>query len=263
MGSVGSVEARRVRAKVAGGELALGREVAADQTAAQNTVGGDGDVQVAALRQDRLLDPARDQGILDLHVADRMSSLRAADRLGADLRESYVAHVARLDELRDRADALLDRHVGIEARRAVDVDVLDTKACQRVRQRSLDRRWARVVAKPGAIRAALCAELDAQHVILARAPPDSLGDQQLVVTHPVEVACVQQVQPGVERRVDRGDALAAIRRTVHARHTHAAKTQSRDLGTIRAQPTEIHETATMDPNIETGALSSPTLPAPR
>src|ERR1035437_5104564 len=171
-----------------------------------------------------------------------MGPRRPADRLGPHLRESYVAHVTRLDEIRDRAYALLDRNIGIKARRTVDVDVLDTKACQRVRQSSLDRRRTRVVAKPGTIRATLRAELDAQHVILAWAPPDSLGDQQLVVTHPIEVARVQQVQPGVERCVDSGNALAAIRRPVHARHPHAAKTQRRDLGAIRPQPTEIHET---------------------
>src|ERR1035437_11004004 len=191
-----------------------------------------------------------------------MGPRRPADRLGPHLRESYVAHVTRLDEIRDRAYALLDRNIGIKARRTVDVDVLDTKACQRVRQSSLDRRRTRVVAKPGTIRATLRAELDAQHVILAWAPPDSLGDQQLVVTHPIEVACVQQIQPGVERCVDSGNALATIRRPVHARHPHAAKTQRRDPGATRPQPTDIHETGTIDPNIETGALSSPTLATP-
>ena len=44
--------------------------------------------------------------------------------LGADLGEADVADVAGLDHLGDRADRLLDRHVRVEARRPVDVDVV-------------------------------------------------------------------------------------------------------------------------------------------
>jgi hypothetical protein len=42
---------------------------------------------------------------------------RAEDRLRSHLRKSYVADVAGLDELRDRADGLLDRHLRVQARR--------------------------------------------------------------------------------------------------------------------------------------------------
>jgi hypothetical protein len=40
--------------------------------------------------------------------------VRAPDRLGADLGKSGVAHIARLHEIADRADGLLDRHGRIE-----------------------------------------------------------------------------------------------------------------------------------------------------
>ncbi len=86
----------------------------------------------------------------------------AADRLGADLGEADVADVAGLHQLGDRADGLLDRHVGVQARRAVDVDVVDAEARERVGERGLDRGRARVVAEPRAVGAALRAELDAQ-----------------------------------------------------------------------------------------------------
>ena len=82
--------------KSLGGELALGGEVAADQAAAQHAVGRHGDAQLAAGGQDRRLDPARDQRVLELHVADRVHRGGPADRLGADLGEADVAHVAGL-----------------------------------------------------------------------------------------------------------------------------------------------------------------------
>src|SRR5436190_14872178 len=71
-GPVLAGEARRVRAKVRRLELALGSEVTADQTAAENAVGRDRDAQLAARRKDLRLDAARDQGVLDLQIADRM-----------------------------------------------------------------------------------------------------------------------------------------------------------------------------------------------
>ena len=87
------------------------REVPADQPAAEHAVGGDGDPELAARRQDLVLDPARDERVLDLQVADRMRRRGAADRLRAHLGEADVPDVAGLDELGDRPDGLLDRHL--------------------------------------------------------------------------------------------------------------------------------------------------------
>ena len=140
-----------------------------------------------------------------------------------------MAHVAGLDQLPDGTDRFLDRDVRIESGGAVDVDVVDPEAGERVGGRGLYRRRARVVAEPGGVRPALGAELDAQQVALARAPADRLGDQQLVVAHAVEVAGVEQIDPGVEGGVDRRDALAAVARPVHPRHPHAAEAERRDL----------------------------------
>ena len=54
----------------------------------------------------------------------------AADRLGADLGQADVADVAGLDQLGDRADGLLDRHVRVEPGGPVDVDVVGAEAAQ-------------------------------------------------------------------------------------------------------------------------------------
>jgi hypothetical protein len=159
----------------------------------------------------------------------------AADRLGADLGQADVPHVPRLHELADRADGLLDRHLGVQARRAIDVDVLDAQPVQAVRERGLDRGRARVIAEPGAVRPSLGPELDAQQEVLPRAAADRLADQHLVVAHAVEVAGVEERDPGVERGVDRGDALAPLGRPVHARHAHASEAERRDLRAVAAE----------------------------
>ena len=89
--------------------------------------------------------------------------LRAADRLGADLGEADVADVARLDHLGDRADRLLDRHLGVEAAEPVDVDVVGAEPAQRVGEEVLHRDRAAVDADPAAAGIAQDAELDADH----------------------------------------------------------------------------------------------------
>src|ERR1700742_5248810 len=90
-----------------------------------------------------------------------------ADRVDADLGQTDVAHVARVDQLGDRADRLLDRDLLVQARGAVDVDVVCSQALQAVGQGGLDRGWARVVAEPGAVGPALGAELDADYGLVA------------------------------------------------------------------------------------------------
>ena len=216
MAEIVGLKARHAAADVAGRD-SLGRVIAAaDQPAREHPVGGDRDPELAAGGQDRPLDAARDQRVLDLEVDDRVHGGRAADRVGADLREADVAHVAGLHQLRDRADGLLDRDVRVEPRRPVHVDVVRAQPLERVRHRGLDRLRARVVAEPAPVRPALSAELHADQDVVAVATGERVGDQQLVVAHPVEVAGVEQRDAGVERGVDRRDALVAVGGAVRA-----------------------------------------------
>jgi hypothetical protein len=53
--------------------------------------------------------------------------VRAADRLRRGLGEPEVADLALLDELRHRADRLLDRTVSVDAVLVVEVDVVDAE----------------------------------------------------------------------------------------------------------------------------------------
>src|SRR4051812_32101150 len=113
-----------MRAEVTRAELAVWGPAAAEQTTGEDAVCRDRDPELATCRKELRLDPARDQRVLDLEVADRPDRGGATDRLRADLGQSNRAHVARVDEFADRADGLLDRDGGIEARRAVHIDVI-------------------------------------------------------------------------------------------------------------------------------------------
>ena len=110
-----------------------------------------------------------------------------------------MADVALLDEVGDGADRLLDRHVRVEARGAVDVDDVDAEALQRVGGEVLHRGGAAIDAEPRAVRAAQRAELHGDLHLVAAAR-DGAADEQLVVAHAVEVA-------GVEERDAALDAL--------------------------------------------------------
>jgi hypothetical protein len=112
-----------------------------EKAARQHPVGGDADPELAAGRQDLVLDPARDERVLDLHVGDGMNGVRPADRLRAHFREPEVTDVARLDQLLDRADRPLDRDVRKHPSRPVDVDVVGSEAAERVGEEVLHRRW--------------------------------------------------------------------------------------------------------------------------
>jgi hypothetical protein len=62
----------------------------------RETIGGDADAELKARRQNLVLDPARDQRVFDLQVADGVDGLRAPDGVGTDFGEADVTHMAGL-----------------------------------------------------------------------------------------------------------------------------------------------------------------------
>src|SRR5262249_59348217 len=87
-----ALEARRVGAKVAL-PLARLRPMPADQPARQNAIRSDADAKLAAGGKDLALDPARNQRVLALHIADRVNGIGAPDRVGADLGKTDMADI--------------------------------------------------------------------------------------------------------------------------------------------------------------------------
>ena len=177
----------------------------------------------AAGGQNLRLDAARQQRILDLQIADRMHRMRPADGIGADLRQADVPDVTGLHHLGDGADGILDRHVRIEPRRTIDVDIIGTQAAQAVGQKILYRPRTRVIEAEAAGGIAERAELDADLHVLPRTAAQRLGDQKLVVAGAVEIPGVEQRDAGIERGVNGGDALRLVGGTVDIGHAHAAK----------------------------------------
>src|SRR6185437_14387460 len=165
---------------------------AADEATGEDAVGGDPHAELAARRQDLVLDVALQQGVLDLQVGDRGDRGRPPDRRGADLREPDVPQVALLDQLGDRADGVLDRDGRVEAGGPVDVDVVDAQALQRVAEEVPQRGGAGVDALWRTVGAAQYTELHREHDGVAVAGPQRSADQRLVVAGAVEVTSVDQ-----------------------------------------------------------------------
>ena len=133
---------------------------------------------------------------------------------------------------------VFDRHRRIEPGRAVDIDIIGAEAAQRVGDKVLHRRGPAVDATERAGRIAQRAELHRDDDAVARCALERPADQHLVVTHAVEVAGIDQRDPGVHRCADRGDAFGFVRRPISAwRHSHAAKAQNADR---RSGPAEFH-----------------------
>ena len=115
----------------------------------------------------------------------------------------------------------------IEPRRPVDVDVIRAEPAQGVGEEVPERHGARVDAREHAGEVAQRAELDADDHLIARLAAERIADQHLVVAHAVEIAGVEQRDPGIERRMDGRDALRPVGRAIEIRHAHAAEARAR------------------------------------
>jgi len=215
--------------------------MAADEAARKHAVGGDGDAKFAAGAEDVVLDAARDQRVLNLQIANGMDGGGAADGLRADFRKPDVPHVARLDHLGDGADGFLDGHLRIDARRAIDVDVLDAEALQGVGEEIFHGVGPRVVAGPAAHGIAQRAELDAELHLLARHGLERFADEHFVVAHAVKIAGIEQGDAGIQRGVQGGETFGAVGGSVHARHAHATEAEGGDARAVRAEGNNIHQ----------------------
>ena len=108
-----------------------GRLAAGEQAAREHAVERRADAELRAARGKIFSSGPRETSEYSIcRSAIGCDLWRARDRLDADLGEADVAHESRLHHVGDGADGVLDRHVRIEARRAVDVDVIDAEARQ-------------------------------------------------------------------------------------------------------------------------------------
>ena len=215
---------------------------AAQQAAGQDAVGGDADPEFPHGGQDLRLDAAAHQRVLDLQRGDRVHRVRPADGVRPHLGQPDVPDVPGLDHLGDGPDGVLDRHLRVQPGRLVQVDVVGAEPGQRVGQRVLRHGRAGVVPDEGARRVPLPAELHLdEHALPADPAAQRVAQQQLVVAHAVEVAGVQQRDPGVQGGMDRGDALLVVGLAVDARHAHQAEARPGHHGPAAPQRRRLHE----------------------
>ena len=129
--------------------------------------------------------------------------------VGRGLGQAEVADLAGRDQLGHRADGLLDRDGLVDAVLVVEVDVVDAEPLQRGVAGGADVLRPAVDADPGAVGAALVAELGGQLDLVAAAG-DRLADQLLVGERAVHVGGVEEGDAEVERAVDGRDALRLV-----------------------------------------------------
>ena len=143
--------------------------------------------------------------------------MRAADRFRGRFRKPEVTHLARGDELRHRADRLLDRRQRVDAVLVVEVDVVGAETLER----PLDRRADGLGA---AVRPAVAERADElrRHDVVVPAALDRAADELLVGAAAVHLGRVEERDPELERPVDRGDRLRVVAApAVEGRHAHA------------------------------------------
>ena len=196
----------------------------ADQPAREHAIGDHRHAQRARRRQDVLLDAAARPA--NIRSAARRSGKFCAARFkraGGDLRQADVAHIAGLDQIRDGAERVLDRHRAVVARRLIEVDVVGLQPAQGIGEEVLHRGGPQVVAGPAAVGRRRAPNFTDRKARSRFSAFERLADQHFVVAHAVEIAGVDQRDPGLERGVDGGDALGVVGRAVAARHGHAAE----------------------------------------
>ena len=117
--------------------------------------------------------------------------------------------ISGFHEIGDRADDFLNRSVRIDTAGLIEIDVVGPKPAQAVRDEVSYRHRAHVVSDKSAVRSAKRAELYGNEDVLAAAF-NGPANEHLVVAHPVEVACIQQIDPGINRRLNRRDAFRFV-----------------------------------------------------
>ena len=163
-----------------------------------------------------------------------MHGVGAPDGVGAHLGQADVPHGARLHQVGDRPDRVLDRDGGIQPPRAIDVDVVDPEAGEAVRDEVLHRDGPRVDAEPPPVGPAQRAELHGDPRLVAPVL-ERPTDQHLVVTGPVVVAGVEQVTPASSAAWIVAMLSFSSAGPYEVRHAHATERERKNRRPFRPQ----------------------------
>jgi hypothetical protein len=158
--------------------------------------------------------------------------LRAPERLGSRLAEADVEDLPLLHQLCHRADRLLDRRLRVDPVLVVEVDVVGAKALERPLDRALHVLGGAVrgpdrghIARLRVVHPVV--ELGGDHAVV----PTSLdrpADEHLVGERPVDLGGIEEIDPELERPLDRRDRLVFVGCAVGDGHAHTAKSEFGD-----------------------------------
>src|SRR3954454_6614238 len=224
-------EPRVALAPVVIGEVVHGADPPGQQAMAERRVGNEPDPEPPQQRQDFGLDVAAPEGVFGLQRGRRMHGVRPADRLGAGLGQSDMAHLAFGDQLAQRADRLFDGRVRVDAVLVVEVDVVGAEPLERAFDRGLHIVGAAVDDAGTAARVGDETELRRHDDVVAPAP-DGLADNFLAVEGAVDLGGVDVGDPEVQRPVNGADRLRVIEPPaggVDAGHGHGSQTDAGDI----------------------------------
>ena len=165
--------------------------------------------------------------------------MRASDGCGRRFRQPEVADLPGLDEIGHRADGVLDRHREIDAVLIVQIDRVDLQPLERgvARPSHVIRRAVDAVIRTvlGPDVSELRRDDDRVAAALDRAP-----DEPLVREGAVDVRGVEEIDPELQRPMDRGDGFVLVAIGVEVGHSHAAKSEGRYFQG-GSEPSSFHE----------------------
>src|SRR5206468_7270669 len=225
-----------------GAEVLETLHLAGEEAAPERAVGHEADAQLAARLEDAAspLGVAAPQRILALHGGDRVHRVRAAQRVGRAFGEAEVAHLARLHELRHRADRLLDRHGRIDAVLVVEIDRFEAEPLQaavagvaHIVGLARDTHRAPALAHE--------AELGREHDAVApSARGEETADHRLVVAAAVRIGGIPEGHADLDRARERLLVLGLVGLAVELRHSHHAEADRRHAQSAGPECSRFH-----------------------
>ena len=223
-----ALEARVVAAEVALREIVRRPDLPGEEAAAERAVRDEADAELAAGRKHPVLRVARPQRVLGLERRDRVDGVRAADRLRRGLGQAEVAHLARLDELRHRADGLLDRHADVDAVLVVEVDVVDAEPLAARPRTPAARTRRRRGSRASRRRCGRC-RTSSRAMTSSRRPAIAFPTSFSFAPRPYMSAVSRKSIPSSSARWIVAIASPSSVVAVELRHPHAAEAEGRDL----------------------------------
>src|SRR6185437_13774975 len=138
-------------------------------------------------------------------------------------REGDEARLALFHQRRHRRDAVLDRHVRIDARQAEDVKRRDAEILE-ARLAGLAQ-IARIAAAAAAVARAAAFRMN-HHLIPAAL--DRFSDQAVVMAIAIARGGIEEIDAELERAANRGDRFAIVSGAVGTRYAVEAEPDHRD-----------------------------------